>query len=311
MRRFCLGLVLLCGLTGAGLEPAIAHATPRVGAFSGSPDLGSPNLGKPDPRSLDPEISSPDTTSPDTTRRIERTLLPLVSYDSETGLSAGVLGQRYDERGGYEPYYATLRARAMVSTKGFYIAQLDHDTFAPFAGRLRATSVLYADRFLREPFFGSGNGTAYADSLWKAGAYFYERRRLGLEAVGVVPLGGGPHALLLLADALYDASVPSGDLTTLFRQLPDAQTAGSGLVALGLGWRYDTRDDEHSPGRGLFVETGLQASLPGHRPVVGPPGGGQCPPLRAGAARFLDLRGRHPGPAAPDPSHRRTRAALD
>lgn len=251
MRRLGLGLVLLCGLTGVGLQPALTHAAPWSGAFPGSTAL---------------HTSDPDTTSPDTTRRIERTLLPLLSYDSETGLSAGVLGQRYDERESYEPYYSTLRARVMVSTKGFYIAQLDHDTFAPFSGRLRATSVLYADRFLREPFFGSGNGTAYSDSLWDAGAYFYERRRVGLEVVGAVPVGDGPHSLLVLADALYDESVPSGDSTTLFRQLPPPHADGSGVVALGLGWRYDTRDDELIPRRGLFLETGLQASLPGIGP---------------------------------------------
>lgn len=214
------------------------------------------------PEAPAPVPASHHTLPPDTTRRIERALLPLLGYDTETGVSFGVLAQRNDERAGYEPHYASLRAQVAVTTRGFYTAQIDHDTFAPFSGRLRVTSLLYADRFLREPFFGPGNGSTYSDSLWDAGAYFHERRQIGLEIIGAMPVGG-PHSLLLFLDAIRDASIANSDGSDLFRRLPSEQTVGSGLVAAGLGWSLDTRDDELIPRRGVLLEAGLRATVPG------------------------------------------------
>jgi hypothetical protein len=193
---------------------------------------------------------------------VERVILPLAGYDSDTGITIGLVGQRFRYHPSFSPYLSSLRARAVVTTKGFFSFSTKWDALETFGSPLRSTLEITADRFIQEPLFLPGNGSVYHEPLWDAGYHFYERRELMLRYDGMLPIGGSAHRALIIAEAVWNGSIDQGEDTYLGSLTPDARQAGWVLLP-GLGWRLDTRDHEIRPRKGLLAEVTALHSVPG------------------------------------------------
>lgn len=218
------------------------------------------------PFSSDLSVSVWDSVpAPTPFRSISRTFLPLFGYESDTGVAGGLLGQRFDYRQGYSPYYSNIRLQGLVTSKGFYTGRIILDTGKTFGLNIRSLITLYGDRFIKEPYFGWGNSTVFDQSLWEEGYYFYERRELGVmvearDLIDPLPAAWNTY-LILLGDVAFNDSKPSsgGDLF--------AQRGGEAdprrYVAAGLGLLVDQRDHEITPSRGYLVDVRGKWSIPG------------------------------------------------
>lgn len=193
----------------------------------------------------------------------ENVWLPLAGYDSDTGFALGTIGRSFVYKQDYSPYYRSFSARAMATTKGFYTVDLELDHLQTAGTRLRSLVTLFAERFQDEPYFGTGNFTQVDPQRLDEGYYEFERREFGLLYEGSLPLTGSPlHRrlqLLILADARMDDS-RAGSSNTLFSS--EGLEVGSHIVLLpGIGIRFDTRNNEIIPTKGIFAELRFQTSV--------------------------------------------------
>lgn len=194
----------------------------------------------------------------------ERVWLPILGYDSDTGIALGTIGRSFTYSDGFTPYYRSFSARAMATTKGFYTVDLEFDQLETFGTRARSTLTLFAERFNNEPYFGSGNNTLFDPSLWQAGYYDYERREFGLSYEGFMPLSSPKSeftaGILWRFDFRIDDSKPIFS-TSLFGHQGLGNSTALALLP-GIGFRIDSRDHELLPIKGLFAEANVQASIP-------------------------------------------------
>jgi outer membrane protein assembly factor BamA len=189
-------------------------------------------------------------------------LVPLPTFNALDGLGIELSGGWWKSAPpGPIPTGATISPGASISFSGTRALSLTYDNPGRVPG-WRFLAIAAYERFERAPYFGLGNATAIDDSLESANGgdqHYYrysltrmsgiaavERRVVGaLRAhVGVqvrryraVPLGGAPTAL--------GADLASGAV---------ADTGSSTNVELRGALLFDTRDEEASPSRGVFLE---------------------------------------------------------
>lgn len=194
----------------------------------------------------------------------ERVWLPILGYDSDTGFAFGTIGRTFSYSEGYNPYYRSVSARAMATTKGFYTVDLEFDQLATFGTRMRSTLTLYAERFSNEPYFGNGNTTQFDPVLWEEGYYHYERREYGLFYEGFYPLTEQSAAVSAGYLGVFDIRVDeskSNSTGTLFDRQGLGQNSTFALLP-GVGFRLDSRDHEILPTRGFFTKGRIQSTIP-------------------------------------------------
>lgn len=189
-------------------------------------------------------------------------LVPLPTYNSLEGLGVELMGGWWKSAPpGPIPTGATISPGVAVSMSGTRTISLTYDNPGRVPGWRFLAQGAY-ERFERAPYFGLGNATTVNDSLQSAGggeSHYYRyslTRTTGLAAVerqvtgalrahvGVqyrhyraMPLGGAPTALG--ADLAGGAAADTGSSTSF-------EVRGALL--------FDTRDEEASPGRGVFLE---------------------------------------------------------
>ncbi|MGD0483033.1 MAG: BamA/TamA family outer membrane protein [Gemmatimonadales bacterium] len=196
-------------------------------------------------------------------------LIPFPSYNALEGLGASLSGGwRKASPPGPVPVGISIEPNAIISTSGTRGAQLVFDEEGRWHGwrlLLMAGSV----REQRAPYFGLGNRSAVADSLdsryGKAYSTYSLLRTTGLVAVRR-QLAGPLHLLVGAQFRHYRALPLAGRRSKLADDLaagvPLDTGATDGLEVRG-GLLFDTRDEESSPSKGVFVEALVARGLKG------------------------------------------------
>jgi Omp85 superfamily domain len=244
------GAVLVCA----------ALALPALVAAQASPRPPTP----PQPRGAPGTPQRPDTAR---SRRPAPSsdywsffLLPLPSYNALEGLGAVLTGGwRKSAPPGPVATGISIEPSAQIAASGTRGAQLLFDE----QGRWHGWRLLLIAGSLREqraPYFGLGNRSAVADSLDEAYGSAYATYSL-LRTTGLVAVRrrvAGPVQVLAGAQWRHYRARPLAERRS---KLGDDLAAGAPLdtgatdgLELRGGLLYDTRDEEDSPTRGVFLE---------------------------------------------------------
>ena len=216
-------------------------------------------------------------------------LLPFPSYNALEGLGASLSGGwRKSAPPGPVPVGISIEPSAIISTSGTMGAQLVFDEEGRWHGwRLLAMAGTLREQ--RAPYFGLGNRSAVADSLESRYAQAYATYSL-LRTTGLVavrrPIAGPLHLLAGAQFRHYRARPLAGRRSKLADDLtagvPLDTGATDGLEVRG-GLLFDTRDEEASPSRGVFIEA-LAA-----RGIAGGPGKLTYTRYALGMREFISL----------------------
>ncbi len=192
--------------------------------------------------------------------RLDLAGLPILSYDSDTGLGLGADLALFWRHPASARYRLALRAQAFFTTGGVqnHYLQLDAPRVAGTPFRLSLELGFFRDLF--RPFYGFGNGLAVlpeGDPAWRDGYYAYELTsprasfavRYGLGGRWHLEAGYGYQRLLMKA----------GGESLLALQRPTGWDGG-GVGQLELALLFDGRDVEASPTGGLFAKAGFRAA---------------------------------------------------
>ncbi|HLM48684.1 MAG TPA: hypothetical protein VK458_32780, partial [Myxococcaceae bacterium] len=85
--------------------------------------------------------------------------LPLVSFNSDLGVTYGVLGNLYVHGDGRAPYQHAVSAQVLFSTRGLHSHFVRYDG-PRLIGPLRVEARFDYFRESRSPFYGAGNSSA-------------------------------------------------------------------------------------------------------------------------------------------------------
>jgi len=255
-RALVAAAALSCGLAGAGR--AQAPAQPRAPAA----DTARPRSPASDTvRRRRYPVGNPDYWS--------FYLLPYPSYNALEGLGLYLVGGwRKSSPPGPIPVGISIEPSAQVSTSGTRGAQLVFDQ----QGRWKGWRLLLMAGSLREqraPYFGLGNRSVIVDSLDNAYGEAYNTysllRTTALTAVRR-RVAGPLHVQVGAQWRHYCAQPLPGRRSRLGDDLAAGVPLNTGS-ANGLELRaallFDTRDEEASPARGLFVEALYAQGLKG------------------------------------------------
>lgn len=190
-------------------------------------------------------------------------LFPVPTYNALEGLSLSITGGwRKSPPPGPIPVGISIEPTAWISTSGSRGIQLTLDYSGRWPG-WRFLAIGASQRFQRAPYYGVGNNSVFSDSLEKANggpAHYYRYsliRTTGLLAVRRQVVG----ALHVQAGAQwrhYAARPLAGPPTTaLAADLAAGATSDTGsttAVEVRGGLLLDTRDEEVTPSRGVFLE---------------------------------------------------------
>lgn len=190
--------------------------------------------------------------------------LPYPTYDSDEGLAAHVItGWRTSANRRPPPVAKAVTLDARIATSGTRGVLLSYD--AP--GRWknwRFLGVLGAERLQRVPFYGIGNSATISDTF---PVEYYRASLLRTTALATVQRRiAGPVRLHLAAQwrhyrprALNDSTLFALDI-----QARPGDSAATNNVEVRAGLLFDTRDEEASPTRGVFIETMAAQAVSGY-----------------------------------------------
>jgi len=196
-------------------------------------------------------------------------LIPFPSYNALEGLGASLSGGwRKASPPGPVPVGISIEPSAVISTSGTRGAQLVFDE----EGRWHGWRLLLMAGSLREqraPYFGLGNRSTVADSLDNRYGEAYATYSL-LRTTGIVAVRrklAGPLHLLVGAQFRHYRALPlAGRRSKLADDLaagvPLDTGATDGLEVRG-GLLFDTRDEESSSSKGVFIEALAARGLKG------------------------------------------------
>jgi outer membrane protein assembly factor BamA len=210
--------------------------------------------------------------------------LPLVAYDTNTGLGFGVGGHytfdgsRSDPLFAYTPYRHRFYAQAYVTTGGYQQHILSYDGYFVGNTPYRVRATLTYERNVNANYFGNGTsalanlsyrGTRYAtydEAVSAAGAHYFHYgydRPQGQVVVERSFWGGRLRGLYGInvqhvAITRYDSSAAFWPTTRL------GEDCAAGLASgcdggwnntLRAGVAFDTRDFDPDPNHGVFIDT--------------------------------------------------------
>ncbi|OGU01644.1 MAG: hypothetical protein A2085_06620 [Gemmatimonadetes bacterium GWC2_71_10] len=183
-------------------------------------------------------------------------LLVYPLWDALDGVSGYVaIGRRLPPRRGPFPTTAGFELAGRLSTSGSRGLLVAFDAPGLWPG-WRVLGIVAADRFQRAPYFGLGN--APDDSVPQSRRFYrYSLRRYSGFAAVQRDLVRHLRAHAGVQVRAYRALPLEGDPTLLAADLATGAAADTGSrsgTELRLGLLYDTRDEEASPSRGVFLE---------------------------------------------------------
>ena len=190
--------------------------------------------------------------------------LPYPTYDSDEGLAGHLLvGWRRPGNRRPPPVSLAFGFDGRIATSGTRGLLFSYDA-AGIWKHWRLLAVAGAERLNRVPFYGTGNNTAINDAL-PTEFYRYQLLRTTLLAtvqrrvIGHVRALAGAQFRHYRARPLPDSSL-FGDLALAGL----ADTLGTSNLEVRAGLMFDTRDEEASPTRGVFLETMAARAVSGH-----------------------------------------------
>jgi Omp85 superfamily domain len=224
---------------------------------------------------------------PDVDRKVEGGFpdaLPLVGYDTNTGLGLGVgghytlTGSRSDPLFDYTPYRHRFYAQAYVTTGGYQQHILSYDGFYVGDSPYRIRAVLTFERNTAANYFGTGTSTLadlsyqgksyskYDAAVSAAGSKYYHfgyDRPQGQVLLERTLLGGRVRALYGLnvqyeSITRYDSATSFGPTTKLGIDCAAGLSTGCDggwNNTLRAGVSFDTRDFDPDPNSGVFVDS--------------------------------------------------------
>ncbi|HEY2806624.1 MAG TPA: BamA/TamA family outer membrane protein [Gemmatimonadales bacterium] len=193
-------------------------------------------------------------------------VLPYPTYDTDEHLMGHlVAGWRSAANRRAPPVSKAFGVDARIATSGTRGVLFSFD--APGRWRnWRILAVAGSERLQRAPFYGIGNSNSIGDSLPSTFYRYSLLRTTGLATVERHLVG--PIRLHAAIQWRHYHARPEGDSTaTLFGQFVKAgfaDTAGRSNTELRGGLLFDTRDEEASPTRGVFLEAMAAHSASGY-----------------------------------------------
>ncbi|MBI1723202.1 MAG: BamA/TamA family outer membrane protein [Gemmatimonadetes bacterium] len=199
-------------------------------------------------------------------------LFPVPTYNSLEGLAVSITGGwRKAPSPGPIPVGISIEPTAWISTSGTRGIQLTLDYSGRWPG-WRFLAIGGAQRGRRAPFYGIGNATVVNDSLEEANggiAHYYRYslvRTTGLAAIrrritGPLHVQVGGQWRHYAARTLDGQPTALGD--TIAAGFTRSDTGSATSVELRGGLLFDTRDEEASPSRGIFLEALAARGLDG------------------------------------------------
>jgi outer membrane protein assembly factor BamA len=246
-------------------------------------------------RGADPEPPPPTgfvadrVTVPDLATKVEGGFpdaLPLVGYDTNTGVGFGVgghytlTGSRSDPLFAYTPYRHRFYAQAYVTTGGYQQHILSYDGLYVGDSPYRVRATLTYERNIGANYFGTGTATladlsyhgrsysTYDAAVAVAGANYYHftyERPQGQVLLERAFWGGRVRALYGV-NVQYESIANYGPTTKLGADCAAGLASGCDggwNDTLRAGIAYDTRDFDPDPDAGLFVDSNGQWSAKG------------------------------------------------
>jgi len=190
--------------------------------------------------------------------------LPYPTYDADEGLAGHALvGWRRAANRRPPPVSLAFGFDGRIATSGTRGLLFSYEAGGAWKN-WRLLAVAGAERLNRVPFYGTGNNATIDDSLPTV-FYRYQLLRTTLLATVQRRVAGHVRALAgaqwrhYRARALPDSSL-FGDLAAAGL----ADTLGKSNVELRAGLMFDTRNEEASPTRGVFLETMAARAVSGH-----------------------------------------------
>ncbi len=198
-------------------------------------------------------------------------LVPLPTYNSLDGLGVELVGGWWKSAPpGPIPSGATMSPGASISTSGTQTLSFTYNNTGRVPG-WRFLGIVGYERFERAPYFGLGNASVLNDSLESANGgetHYYRYSLARTTAIAAVQHHiAGPLRVHLGAQYRHYRATPLGGApTALAADLASgiaSDTGSSTGVEVRGGLLFDTRDEEASPSRGVFVEALAAKALKG------------------------------------------------
>ena len=209
---------------------------------------------------LDNPASAPPTMGKEREHGVDALGLPLVSFNSDTGIGYGAAGGAFFYAPGFFPFRAGLSAQVFFTSKGQQNHFLQLDFPKLFAG-LRTEGRFEFRRDLFEPYYGAGNQSspgANIDTHLKQ--FSYDRIRPAAFVRFRARPFGPQHPL----QPYFGLRVQTNVVRTYENSLLAAQQplgiSGGFNNQLVLGALWDTRDDENDTHRGGMEEVVVRVS---------------------------------------------------
>jgi len=201
--------------------------------------------------------------------------LPCISYNSDLGFQYGICADIFNYKGVFPDYKQRIYVEASRYTKGqtLFHGQIDTKYLIPGIRTTFSASYQYDPMFL---FYGLNGVEPYIKSLdcnreTRTAYYDYKRKMVRVMADFQGPIAtsdfewiGGMaywyYALGNIENENYDSD------NTLYHKMCQAgvfsanEANGGHRLELKAGFRYDTRDNESAPDKGIWAELYLNGS---------------------------------------------------
>jgi outer membrane protein assembly factor BamA len=186
--------------------------------------------------------------------------LPLLTYNSDTGLAYGAATQ-VQGAGGADPYRFQIAAQVLRSTGGLSAHYLRYDVPRLLGTQIRLWTRVEYHREVFAPYYGAGNQSSsrLADHPGLSGDHpFTYDRTLPTGRVGFgFPLNDCIHLVTFLGYTHVGVKAYPG---SLLAQLKPSGFEGGDDLQASVGAYYDGRDLEAVPTRGSLVEIGARGA---------------------------------------------------
>ncbi|MEX2456730.1 MAG: BamA/TamA family outer membrane protein [Balneolaceae bacterium] len=194
---------------------------------------------------------------------VNYSFVPVFAYTSDSGLIGGILLQRIDYRNDRNPFFSNTKLDINGSTKGRWVAALDHERLQLLGTDIRNHTIIEYERNPRSTFFGLGNDTSFSKDEYEEGLYYLVRnfgllsfsaRKQLLEYSEYGNLDG-----LVRFKGSYTVTSDRGNDTRFVNDRPIGFDGGW-VNKIGFGFVADSRDSEFSPSQGGRFEIGFNTS---------------------------------------------------
>jgi hypothetical protein len=199
----------------------------------------------------------PEEMEPDS---LVQAFVPVFGYGSSEGFLGGLLYNRYDYRGGVEPFNNYLESSALISTNGFIEIKTRYEQTESFGRPLRSIVETYFNRYKNDSYFGIGNDTEFSNSLWDNNFYYFESIAVGADYRLRTPIYSNQKQQVDFVSGVaveYHIPYSNGNETAFAQYTPNGSSGGWSTPLHG-GLIWENRDNEFDPGRGNRLEFKLR-----------------------------------------------------